>query len=155
MCKYFLVFIFLLSNNISAMEPIKINFENNNNNLKLSLTNVSEENILMNKRFSLGTSIELAEVDLIFVDNAGLEYPLCAMVTVGRLTEKDFVILKPGETISIEYQANLLISMYCLKAGQYRVKAKYKNRSLENKSVFNGSLESDWVTFGATGGGHN
>ncbi len=146
MIKYFIVLILLLSNGVFAEEPIKLMLENHNNNLKLSLKNESYGRVLVNKRFSLGTTIELAEVDLIVVNKEGIEFPLCAMVTVGRLTERDVIALDPGEYIGVDYLHNNIISMYCLKAGQYRVKAKYKNRSWLDKGLFNGSLESNWVT---------
>jgi hypothetical protein len=60
MIKYVIFLIMLLSNSAFAEEPIKLILENNNNNLKLFLKNESSERVLVNKRFSLGSTIELS-----------------------------------------------------------------------------------------------
>lgn len=141
MYKYFVVFFLLLTNNTFAMERIKVNLENNNNNLRVSLINLSENKVLLNKRFSS------REVYFDFVDKNGMKFALCVMNIVSPSLDKDIIFLEPGQFIGADFPHESLIESYCLKAGQYQVKAKYKNHERIEKGVFSGSLESEWVTF--------
>lgn len=146
--KYFLILIMLLSTNTNATEPIKLILENHDNiYLYLCLKNISEESVLVNKRFSYSGYLNPSEVVFTIIDKEGIELPFQARVKIGPLTEKDIYLLKPGESTCVEFSIKKLASIYCLKAGQYRAEAIYQNNHFKDKGVFFQTLVSDWVTF--------
>lgn len=143
--KYLVLLIMLFSLEVSAMETIKIELKNHNNNLILSLINVSQEDILINKRFLLGSSVDPCEVELVIMDKNGNNFPFCVRINVEPITDEDLVLLKPGEFIEEEYKIGSLIYYYELPVGHYKVKAIYKNKYWIEKGVFDGLLTSDFV----------
>ncbi len=145
MVKYFMVFIMFLSNSILGTESLKLELENYHNDLKIYLINLSHRNYLVNKQFSIG---EIYDIKLDIEDMGGKKYPCMAYQDTFYFDEKNNIIsLRPGEFIGILIRRKNLISDYYLTTGVYKVKVIYKNDFCEDKGVFYGQLESDWITF--------
>lgn len=155
MIKYFVVLIILLTNNVFAEEPIKIELENKDNNLRLYLIG-SPGLVFVNKRFSFDHSPSTPrDIDFEFVDTKGEKYPFTSMVDGGPVEEKDIVFLWPGDIIGREFIKRYLISKYSLEPRIYKVRAIYENihdvhwNWIDSK-VYTGRLTSNWVIFEVT-----
>lgn len=152
MIKYFFIYILFMSNYAFAVEPIKIEFENNDNNLRLYLINVSHDTVTVNKRLTFGYEDSLIppEVEFEILDKEGNKIPLAVIFNEGVVTEKDLILLHPRDIVGREYRAKLLVPAYFLGPGIYKVKATYKNVYFLDKGVYGGRLTTDWITFEVT-----
>jgi hypothetical protein len=148
--KYLVLIIMLFSLEVSAVDTIKIELKNHNNNLVLNLMNISQKEILINKRFTIGSSVDPCEVELIIADKNGQSFAFAPMVNIRPITDTALILLKPGEFIEKEYKIKRLILDYELVAGHYSVKAIYKNKYWEDKGVFSDTLKSNSVNIEVT-----
>ncbi len=121
--KYLVLFILLFSLEVSAMETIKIELKSHNNNLRLSLINISQEEVLINKRFAIGSSVDPCEVELIIMHENGKYFPFDVRINIRPITDKDLILLKPGEFTEVEFKIESLIYYYDLSVGHYKVQA--------------------------------
>jgi hypothetical protein len=144
--KYLLLFTILFSNNVIASELIKFTIENKSNNLRLCLTNISKEGVLVNKKMAIGGAADPNEVELLIFNEGGMSFPFNARIEASKLLDVDIILLQPGEAVCRADEIVRLVEDYSLTAGQYRVKAKYKDKWVF-KDVFDKPLESDWITF--------
>lgn len=144
--RYLLLFTILFSNNAVNMVPIKLTLENNSNYLRLCLTNISEENVLVNKRLAIGPPASPNEIELLICNEGGTSFPFQGRIAASPPLESDIILLQSGEIVCREIEIYRLVKYYSLTAGQYRVKAKYKDK-WGFKGVFDKHLESDWITF--------
>ena len=141
--KHLVLIFMLFSLESSAVETIKIELKNLNNNLVLNLMSVSQKEVLINKRFTIGSSADPSEVELIINDKNGKYFLFAPMVNIRPITDKDLILLKPGEFIEKEYKIKRLVLDYGLVAGHYTVKAVYKNKYWQDKGVFSDTLISN------------
>jgi hypothetical protein len=148
--KYLILIIMLFSLEVSAMETVKIELKNHNNILILNLTNISQENILINKRFAIGAPVYQCEVDLIIMDKNGQIFPFDLRINIDSITDNDLLLLKPGKFIEKEYKIEDILYYYSLPVGQYEVKAVYKNTYWRYKGVFSDTLISNPVNIAVT-----
>ncbi|NLD36869.1 MAG: hypothetical protein GX654_08375 [Desulfatiglans sp.] len=150
MVKNILIFFLLFSNTMVAGEHVKIELENENNNLRICLINISFEKLLINKMLRLGASHESCEIILDILDMEGVEYPFSASVHRRSISEQDIVVLWPGDIIGREYKISELVKIYPLLApGKYKAKATYKNKDEfgASKGVYDKMLTSNWLMF--------
>jgi hypothetical protein len=148
--RYLALLVILFSLEVSAVEKISMELKNSNNNLLLRLTNISQEDLLVNKRFSIGSSVDPCEVELIIYDESGKYFPIDVRVRIGTIIDDDLILLKPGEYIDKEFKLERLILYYDLAASHYTVKAVYKNIYWEDKGVFSDTLISNPVNIEVT-----
>ncbi len=154
--KYFVFFILLLSNIAFAEEPIRLELENKDNNLRLYLINSSPNKILINKEFRLGPPVDPVghgEIAFEIFDKAGNKCPLGGFIDYPYNQEIDTVLLFPGEFIGIEFKIEDLIRYYWItEVGVYKARAIYKNKveELANQGVYNERLTTDWIDFEVT-----
>ena len=148
MIKYFIFLILVISNSACTHKPMQLILENHDGSIVMSIKNVSEKDILLNQRLGLNS-----EITFNIVDKNGVNFTFQGDGLPCHGFEKYLKILKPGMTISQEVLITHLGELFHLKSDvQYRIKAKYKNRCWIKKGVFDGSLESNWVTFEGNGG---
>jgi hypothetical protein len=148
--RYLALLVILFSLEVSAVEKISMELKNSNNNLLLRLTNISQDDLLVNKRFSIGSSVDPCEVELIIYDESGKYFPIDVRVRIGTIIDDDLILLKPGEYIDKEFKLERLILYYDLVAGHYTVKTVYKNIYWEDKGVFSDTLISNPVNIEVT-----
>ncbi len=112
--------------------------------------NISQKEILINKRFTIGSSVDPCEVELIITDKNGRYLPFAPRVNIISITDNDLMLLKPCQFIEKEYKIERLILYYDLAVGYYTVKAVYKNKYWEDKGVFSDTLISNPVNIEVT-----
>lgn len=146
MIRYFFIIILLLSINIGATETLRLDLKYDNDNFKLLLINVSNRNILVNKRFAISSHYN---VDFIIENEKGKN--IASMVFADSIwditAEECLVLLEPHEIFGLEVDKKSLIELYSLTSGKYKVMAFYINTDFADKGAFIGKLTSDWVNF--------
>ncbi len=153
MIKYFVLFILLFSSSSFASEPLKIELENHNSNLRVYLINVSKKEILVYGRFPLRPSDLTSGVTLEIIDKEGKKCPYYIMINPGPVSEQDIVSLWPGYIIGKEFKPEECIKFYFITGpGVYKVRAIYKNENKHwaDKGVYDGRITSGWVNFKIT-----
>ncbi len=154
MIKYILVFSLFLSISTYAEEPLKLEFENKNNEyLRLTITNITHLPVLMNKRFQyiFSSSMDPSEVKLEILDKdeQRIEYP-SRFIEGDGMTRKHVILLFPGEVVGTDIPITTVMSYFNMLPGIYKVRAIYQNKiefGEEFKDIYNGKLTSNWVTF--------
>ena len=144
--KKVLLFCFcLFSNNLFAENTVVLGLENVDGYLKVFIQNTLSEELLVNKRFAIGTSAGPSELVISFTDVNGKNYPFSAKVKLGAATENDLMLLEPNMFIGRVFELSRLANYYDLKSGSYSIKVTYKNRSDFNKGVYSNILESSTI----------
>ncbi len=80
MIKYFIILIMLFNNNAFASEPLKIELESLNDELRLYLMSLSYKSFLINKTFSFGAPNEKSQVTFEIFNKEGNNLPFAATV---------------------------------------------------------------------------
>ena len=153
MIKYFVLFILLFSNNVFAWEPLKIELENKNNNLRLYLINEYGAEVLVNQWLVMGPPFFSCGVTLEILDKEGKNIPFRGSSPVEmEQAEQNIILLWPRDIIGREYKIRNLLLFYNLAPGIYKARATYKNKvkHFGKKRVYSGSITSDWITFEVT-----
>ncbi|NLD35581.1 MAG: hypothetical protein GX654_01805 [Desulfatiglans sp.] len=155
MIKLIFLLIMLFTNCSLAIEPLKMEFINNDNNLILTLKNVSSGILLVNKYFYFASEHAFGPptVEFEILDKEGNKMDITIEVFEKGVSEEDIVTLYPQEFIGKVFETqNLIKSYFFLEPGVYKIRATYKNKSeyWADKGVYNGSLTSEYVTFEIT-----
>ena len=153
MIKYFILFVLLFSNNVFAWEPLKIELENKNNNLRLYLINEYGAEVLVNYFLDIGPLFVSVGITLEILDKEGKTIPFFGGHPAEiEAAEPNIVLLWPRDIIGREFRLRHLLGCYNLPPGKYKARAIYKNKVkyFGERPVFSGSLTSDWVTFEVT-----
>lgn len=144
--KYFLfTCLFWFSTNILAVENMELIITNDHDRLAIYLLNSSSEELLVNKRFAIGSVAGPNEIVLSIKDGEGKGYPFLSKIRLGAAVEGDFIFLGVGMLIGRVFDLKSLTTYYGLTSGSYTINAVYHNRHELERGVFTGTLESKSV----------
>lgn len=128
------------------MDPVKFVISGKDDVLSMYVINTSATEILVNKKFSLGQFGNRGNVDLTFIDSAGLKHTLAVKINYGKEDESNFFPLTPSAFIGKEISYEDLIEFYDLEPGSYVVQGVYKNNSGRDKGVFTGRVDASPIS---------
>jgi hypothetical protein len=141
----FILFNFSISGNIMAEQNLKLKISTAHYALEVQIYNVSTENVLINKRFAIGTkNSSHSEIAFTFRSSKGQIFDYNAKQKLRPAGEADLCMLSPNMFVGRFYELTDIANDYGLEAGQYQMKATYQNAQLGDKGAFTGILESDW-----------
>ena len=142
----FILLLAFLSAEGMTMDLIQFKIEGSEEGIRFILTNISSENITVNKKFSIGPAGKRGNIELIFTDKIGNKHHLSAKINYSQPQESDFISLSPssfvGKTVTIE----TLKSYYNLEQGEYEVEGLYKNNDGKESGAFIGSSNISKLT---------
>lgn len=127
------------------MDPIKFVISGKDDALCMYVVNTSAADVLVNKKFSLGQFGGRGNVELTFIDSAGLKHTLAAKINYGKDDESHSFLLTPRALVGKEMSYTDLMEFYNLESGSYMVHGAYKNNSGHDKGVFTGRVEASPV----------